>query len=406
MKWLSRLKGNFNLPEVLIAEYKEDTKCKHNIQCSANNDNLYRVSTNMILYTELIEQVFNIPVYARRSLGPCLCLSRVDGTRFLIWNLGQGRFVCFTLLHSYLQKWANTGMKIFALWKSITNSAVSAGISSTLQYADLHRSICGFINNLKMDWKKVFSCPTHGNSPPWIVSDGKNMGPLKRRVDHLKELGPAENDDNILPQCTKFKSRGFLGSKNERGLVVQMVTGDLSMRDFAEISEVTSNNGLLLVAVVRYILGNYPEEMPAPYKHLIANICKPTSVRGLLQVTSPEPLQYPEQFCKEELNLHSHTSQLQLQCVVASLPAIWPDLDRICNLANSEYLPKEVSTVILKLLSIRYDKSLNCSFCTYLKSFAGLKHFFVPRKEPMHILFCGQILRKSIEHNAILIMFS
>ena len=308
-----------------------------------------------MLYSELIEKVFEIPIYARRSIGPCKCLQRLDGTKFLIWNLGKGRFIDFTLLHTYVQKWVNSGLKIFALWKSIFNTALSCGISCTLQYDDLHRSICGFMNNLEMDFKEAFSCPTHGSSPAWVVSDGKNMGPLKRRVDHLKELDRETSDENILVQSTKSKNRVFLNSKKERLLVCQVLTGELTMVDFAEISEVTSSNGLLIIELVRHILEKFPEVLPSCYKNLIGNVSKPTSVRGLLQVLTPEPLIYLEQFCKEELNLYDHSSQRQLQCIVANLPAIWPAINSICNLENSEFLPKEVSAILLKLLTMRYS---------------------------------------------------
>ena len=151
-----------------------------------------------------------------------------------------------------------------------------------------------------------------------------------------------------------------LASKKERILVCQVVTGYITFQNFAEISDMTSTNGLLIIAIARHILEKFPEGMPSCYRHFLANVCKPTSVRGLLQVLSSEPLLYLEQFCKEELNLHAHSSQMQLKCVATSLPAIWPDLDRICNLTNSEFLPKEVSTVILKLLSIRHSCNFTC----------------------------------------------
>ena len=104
LKWLDRLRGNYNFPAELIAEYNEDFKCKHGISFNSSDENLYRESVNFVLYSELIETVFYIPVFGRRSLGPCLCLQRVDGTKYLIRNFGQGRFANFTLLHSYLHK--------------------------------------------------------------------------------------------------------------------------------------------------------------------------------------------------------------------------------------------------------------------------------------------------------------
>ena len=81
-----------------------------------------------------------------------------------------------------------------------------------------------------------------------------------------------------------------------------------------------SENGLMIVEIIRHILSNNHEEMPAAYKNLLANKCKPASVRGLLQVLSPEP-----------------------------------DLDKICNIENAVYLPRPVAQVILKLLQIRSD---------------------------------------------------
>ena len=350
--WLERLRGNYNFPEVLIPEYKESTKCKHGSQFMSNDDNLYKESTNFILYSEICEKIFNIPVFARRTVGPCKCLQKVDGTKLLIWNLGNGRFVDFTLLHSYMHKWASSGIRIFALWKSIVNSALSTGISCTLQYDDLHRSITGFMNNIDMDWKKIFSCPDHGTSPHWIVADGKNTGPLKRRVDHLKELLPMENDA-ILQQSTKFKDRIFLSTKSERQNVCQMLTGNISMTDFAEITEMRSENGQMVIELVRHILQNFPDEMPKAYRNFLKNICSPASVRGLLQVLSAEPLQYLEQFSRQHLDLRSVAAQRQLKCVATNLPAVWPDLDQICTLENSVFLPRPVAVIVLKLLEIR-----------------------------------------------------
>ena len=100
------MRGDNNFPEVMIAEYKEELKCTHGREYVRSNDNLYRESDRIVIYSELGEKVFNIPVYARRSSGSCKCLQRVDGTDFLIWNLGQGRFIDFPLFHSYLQKYS------------------------------------------------------------------------------------------------------------------------------------------------------------------------------------------------------------------------------------------------------------------------------------------------------------
>ena len=101
-------------------------------------------------------------------------------------NLGKGRFVDYGLLHSYLHKWRAGGLTMYALYRSIVDGAESCGVTCSLTYSDIHRSVTGFFCNLVFDIKKAFTCPTHGTSPQWIVSDGKALGPLKRRVKHLK----------------------------------------------------------------------------------------------------------------------------------------------------------------------------------------------------------------------------
>ena len=353
-KWLRRMQGIHDFPEQLIPEILNGSKCRrHGNQFDPSEDTLIEESKTLILYSEMGERVFKIPVFSRPTIGQCTCTEKFDGTDLLIWNLGQARFVDASVHFSYLQKWVNSGIKIFAFWKSIKNNAVFSGLSCSLTYDDLHRSICGFMNNLGIDFKKAFSCPKHGSSPPWIVSDGKNVGPLKRRVNHLKELDRHETDAKILQQSTHFKERCFLCEKKERMSVCKLLTDGSSMLDFVETSDMTSSNGKLIIELVRHISVKFPEGMPPCYKSFLANISKPTSVRGLLQVLSPEPLEYLEEYCKEVLDVRSHASQHQLMILESSLPAIWPDLEEICNVENTVFLPKPVSTIVLRLLKIR-----------------------------------------------------
>ena len=115
--YLQRLQGIYNLPVLpLIPDYNDAMKCKHCERFTSSSSNLFKECQNIVIYSEMGERVLDISVYSRRSSGSCKCLQRVDGTQFLLWNLGHGRFIDFTLLYSYVQKWTNSGMKIFALW--------------------------------------------------------------------------------------------------------------------------------------------------------------------------------------------------------------------------------------------------------------------------------------------------
>ena len=108
---------------------------------------------------------------------------------------------------------------MYALYRSIVDVAQSCRVSCSLTYSDIHGSVCGFFFNLKFDDQKAFSCPKHGTSPKFIVSDGKALGPLKRKVEHLTELDIADDDKTVLQQSTHFKNRIFFNKKKRKEIL-------------------------------------------------------------------------------------------------------------------------------------------------------------------------------------------
>ena len=58
-----------------------------------------------------------------------------------------------------------------------------------------------------------FLCTNCGDTPEYIVCDGKSIGPAKRKVDHLSEFDIAEEDLTPMQQVSKFKDRVFLNNK-------------------------------------------------------------------------------------------------------------------------------------------------------------------------------------------------
>ena len=250
---------------------------------------------------------------------------------------------------------------MYSYHQSILDIADSCGISCTLQYRDIHRSVCGFFCNLVFDDQKAFSCPTHGTSPKFIVSDGKALGPLKRKVSHLKELDHAVEDNTTLAQSTHFSNRTFLCQKKERALVCKLVTGDLSMQEFIVSGDLVSENGHLVSSLVSRIAEVYPFKIPAPYVSFLSNISKNSSTRSLLQVTNLEVIDHLRDYCQETLDLRNLQNEKQLKQVLLNLPALWPILNDISRLERTNYLPREVSRIVLKLLTIRVDTFENCT---------------------------------------------
>ena len=358
--WLERMNGVYSFPNQFIPVWSLSNLCKHNNIFDRDDDNLGRHSRNIVVYTNIGERLFAVDVMFRKTIANCKCIQQFDSHKYLLWHLGYGRFVDYTLLHLHLHRMRSDGIGTYAEYKSINEALDSIGISSTLTYHDLHRAICGFFRRLKFDESKAFSCPTHGTTPRFLNTDGKNMGPTKRKVKHLEELERHPNDDEVLPQSTFFRTRVFLSEIKERKLVVELLADKMSMMAFCN-SEVQSENGRLLVNLVRVLDNTYDVKVPPPYKRLIENICKPTSVRGLIQVTGPEPLEYLKQFCLGRINIKSLQHKNKLECVIKQLPALWPMLEDICNFEKSSVLPQEVCDIVLILLSIRENLFRNAA---------------------------------------------
>lgn len=358
--WLERMNGVYSFPSQFIPVWSASNLCKHGNVFDRDDKNISLHSENIIVYNGIGERLFNVEVFCRKSSAECQCIQQFDSHKHLLWHLGFGRFVDYTLLHQHLHRMRANGIGTYAEFKSIQDSLDSLGISSTLTYHDLHRAVCGFFRKLKFDEKIAFTCPTHGSTPRFLCADGKNLGPTKRKVKNLKELDNHDDDDEVLPQSTFFATRVFMNDIKERNLVVELLGGNMTMEAFCE-SDIRSDNGRLVVDLVRAIDYTDAEEVPRPYKRFIENICKPTSVRGLLQVTSQEPLTYLKQFCDGSLNLKSLEHRDELNCVMKQLPVVWPMLERICNFEKSAVLPSQVSNIVLKLLAVRESTFLNAA---------------------------------------------
>ena len=72
-----------------------------------------------------------------------------------------------------------------------------------------------------------------------------------------------------------------------------------------------------------------------------------------MQVTNDDPLVHLRAFCARQLNLRSASNKDKLSKMARELPALWPNLVQIMELEKSDFLPQDVSEIILKLILIR-----------------------------------------------------
>ena len=161
---------------------------------------------------------------------------------------------------------------------------------------------------MDVDKTQAFSCPTCGIDPKFFVGDGKCVGPLRKKLDGLdiNELGCHPEDKKIHKQGSKFQDRQFLKEKKERDIVLELVTGSIDMDTFISNNQITSSNGKMLQDLVRHINSKWPLRLPKVYQTFITEICKTSSVVGLLQVNSSEPLKYLHQFSKKSLDIREN----------------------------------------------------------------------------------------------------
>ena len=179
--------------------------------------------------------------------------------------------------------------------------------------------------------------------------------------DHLEEEDYEDDDgmeknEDILPQSTHFQNRVFLACKKERTTVLQLLNGEIEMKDFIS-AEMKSRNGALLQDLMEYLDDRFVN-LPEEYSNFIKNISKAYSVSSLIQVTCEEPLKILKAFCQTNLDLLAAENSSLLKIVQRQMPPFWNLLAQILKLENTSSLPSQISAIILQLLDIR-DRTFN-----------------------------------------------
>ena len=234
------------------------------------------------------------------------------------------------------------------------------GLKSSLSYSLFLRACTGYAQMIQFK-KEDYLCPNCGDSPSYIVCDGKTDGPTKRKVEHLKEFDKAEGDDSDLCQGSFFQDRVFLSENRERKLVCSLLTDTITQEEFLESEDISTENGEMVSTLVARLSLSWPEDTPKTYRRFLGNISKYSSVAGFLQVQSAEPLQVLAAFCHKTLDIRSVATVERQKLVAEELPALWPNLLEILHLEKTDFLPDDVSEIVLKLIQIRTDTFLKAA---------------------------------------------
>ena len=165
------------------------------------------MSPNSKVFTESTEYIVDSETYGRPSAGNCKCVLQADTHELLLWNLGSGKFVSYNFLLSSVHK-MTVGMAMNAIVSSRELSLNSIGLQTTFTVKDLDRSLTGFAKLMKFR-KEDFQCNQCGDTPQYIVCNGKSVGPTRRKVDHLSEFDGLEGS-KFKDFCQKKEKEGTL----------------------------------------------------------------------------------------------------------------------------------------------------------------------------------------------------
>ena len=272
----------------------------------------------------------------------------MDTHDLLLWNLGNGRFLDYHFLLGSFQLFCE-GTSLTSQVASRDKTVKGMRGTSVLTVKDLDRGFTGFCYNMALS-AEDFTCKKCGETPEYLILDGKQLGPGKKEVEHLEEFDRHPEDDNTLKQGSKFENRVFLKSKNDRTLLGNLADGRMNIRDFPRnnLNLQPSTNWYLVINLVNHIHEKFRDEeekLPVCYRKLLSNLSKNTSVSGFLQPTCPESLDILDRFCKKQLNIRLAESNQDLQLVMSEFPGQ--------NLEDREFLPDAVAEVIKKLIEMR-----------------------------------------------------
>ena len=133
-----------------------------------------------------------------------------------------------------------------------------------------------------------------------------------------------------------------------------LTKGNISPSEFVNSNTASAQSDLLKTLVHR--LNDQYDAVPTEYKQFLNDLRKMSSVPGLLQVNSSEPLKYLKKFCTSELDLRHPTNMEKLSIVQNELPALWSSLLQILILEKEDkYLPSDVASIVLELIRMRRE---------------------------------------------------
>ena len=135
--------GNLIIPEELEPTWSETMLCKHGSLFDHRDENMILVSQKVTIIEQSGETTRNTKVFGRKSISEtCQCVQQPSGHPFILWNLGNGIFLCYKYLLWSLHSW-QSGLPINAQVKARRTSFENLRLQTSLTESDLNRGLTG-----------------------------------------------------------------------------------------------------------------------------------------------------------------------------------------------------------------------------------------------------------------------
>ena len=154
VKFERRRRGQFDIPTEIVPKDVTIMDCDHGNRY--NHRKKIKTSSNIIVYTDNQDHIFNTPSYGLKTLECTKCVMQADTTQLLLWNLGGGQFVDFLTLHNAIHK-MRKGMSVQGYFEARKETLDSIGIKSKLTYTQFRKACDGYMINIDLQ-PDIFQC--------------------------------------------------------------------------------------------------------------------------------------------------------------------------------------------------------------------------------------------------------
>ena len=168
-KFMEKVLGNLEIPENLIPTLKEMQTCKHNNLFSNDDSDFVMLYNKTTVHNKLCETGTSSKIFARKTVSGCKCMLQPDTHQYLLWNLGNGRLIDYSMLLDAAHQWAH-GLTLTSQIAARNAYFNNLKIHSTLTENDLDRAVTGFCALMEFE-KSDFACIDCGDTPSYIIGN-------------------------------------------------------------------------------------------------------------------------------------------------------------------------------------------------------------------------------------------